>query len=176
MSGPSLSSKYVLTLAILKGEIMHIIANWHIYHHEVVGINAYGMRLNALERKFNQHMPSVLELKTTNAKQPCGEWKQACTSHSDVGIPLSGAQRRGQRPLGERRICPLPYGGIAPLGSVVCPASSRCWVALFQSHTRECCVILCVCQTMWWIFGPLHIIILKVSFVSLVALKIIGQV
>lgn len=57
MSGPSFYSKDVLTLAILRGEIMHIIANWHIHHDEVVGINACGTGLNALERKFNKYGP-----------------------------------------------------------------------------------------------------------------------
>lgn len=72
-----------------------------------MGINACGIVLNALEKKFNQHSPYVIELKTTNAKQQCGGWKQACTSHPDAGIPLSGAQCRGRRPLGEQRASAL---------------------------------------------------------------------
>ena len=83
MSGPSLYNKDVLTLAIQRGEIMHIITNWHIHHHEVLGINAYGAGLNALERKFNKHSPDAVELKRRNLKL---QWKRAWEDPPRGGI------------------------------------------------------------------------------------------
>lgn len=83
MSGPSLYNKDVLTLAIQRGEIMHIITNWHIHHHEFLGINAYGAGLNALERKFNKHSPDTVELKPRNLKL---QWKRACADPPRGGI------------------------------------------------------------------------------------------
>ena len=117
MSGPSLYNKDVLTLAIQRGEIMHIITNWHIHHHEFLGINAYGAGLNALERKFNKHSPDAVELKPRNLKL---QWKRAWEDPPRSGI--MGPVSRTKDPsvsegsvLFHRRHCLLRVSGVPGL-------------------------------------------------------------
>lgn len=162
MSGPSLPNKDVLALAILRGEIMHIITNWHIHHHEVVGINAYSAGLNALERKLNKHRSYVLELKTTNAKQRCGRWKQAHSCPPREGNPLSqGPSMEDRRPLSDWRACPLPSGGFAPsgVGDVPCFCHNELLLGstLSMAQHREYAIdSVCVSDDVVGIWTPSH--------------------
>lgn len=110
MSGLSLYNKDVLTLAILRGEIMHIVTNWHIHHHVVLGINAYGTGLSALERKCNKHNPYELELKTRNMLWRYGRsnpmWSPPEVGEDSLGQWFSAEDRN---PMDEWRVCPLSW-------------------------------------------------------------------
>ena len=141
MSGPSLYNKDVLTLAIQRGEIMHIITNWHIHHHEFLGINAYGAGLNALERKFNKHSPDAVELKPRNLKL---QWKRAWEDPPRGGI--MGPVLRTKDPSWVKDLS-CSTGGTASAGSVGCLVST--WTkrgCSFRGLWRVGCMTVAVCR------------------------------
>lgn len=122
MSGPSLYNKDALTLAVQRGEIMHIITKGHIHHHEVVGINVYGTGLSAWERKFNKHSPYAVELKPGNSKQ---QWKQACEGPPGGGIPsVRGPALRTTDPLVSEGSVLFCRGTLHPPRSAVGPVAA----------------------------------------------------
>ena len=144
MSGSSLYNKDALTLAVQRGEIMHIITKGHIHHHEVLDINAYNTGLSASERKFNKHSPCAVELKPGNSKQ---QWKQACEGPPGGGIPsVRGPALRTTDPLVSEGSLLFHRGPSHPPRSAVGPVSAGTKRWVFFQRPAESGVRDCVCM------------------------------